>query len=423
MPHAEGNEGSFTSWLLDKHNLLEKTAGAVILALEILDLVAKIFQKLPEVPTTQILNFVFLIFVYIQLGKEFRKRFTLKDDDPKKVARILRIWRYKDVRQQKKINELVRSSNILIGQLRNVNNFILATAALYAIFLIKFLVGDKNNNTNHIFHLLFDLTSYVGAFYLLRAFFVMYLPTLEKGRDVLSKKTNPYIWIGVGLMVLDVCLTFYANEPSNNYASELSHNPLKGVFIAEFICGVVNAVIFVLLIARFENKILDIPPYLLVMLYSYAVLQTCLPFVTSEGMLFDPNFSEALRITVFKLVLVGKVALSAMLLYVLSSGRIVYYFMALKNIHDEEDEEKNWKNFRELIMEIQLPPEQFEITYKFDEDSVKYIATIFPANVFGQLSGSGHTPEEAKQDLHKKIQGAQPLLSADVSESDKGLKS
>jgi hypothetical protein len=41
---------------------------------------------------------------------------------------------------------------------------------------------------------------------------------------------------------------------------------------------------------------------------------------------------------------------------------------------------------------------------------------IFPADLFGRISGSGKTPAEAKEDLRKKVQSAERLeLTKDIS--------
>jgi len=386
-------DDSFNSWLTDKHNKVEKTAGAVVLLVEMLDILAhRIFPSVPDIPLTQGLNLFFLVFIFVQLGKEFSKRYTLSDKNPKIVAKIVRLWRYSDEHQQEKIEELVCSSNRLIGQLRNINYFILATVALYVLFIVQKRTGNEAD-ANHYFHLLFDSVSYVGAFFLLRSFFVMFLPTIEEGRDVLNRKTYPYIWVGVVLMVVDYCLTYYVHEGKQE----------TGVFIAEFICGIVNAVVFALLIARFENKILEIPPYILFILYSYAVLQTCLPFVTNAGQIFSKGFSDHFSSVVLRLVLIGKVGLAAMLLYVLTSGRIVYYFMFTKNLHEEEKEERHWENFKSLLTELPKAPEPFELLYEYDDASNSYSATIVPRNLFGRITGRGKTLGEAKDDLRKKL--------------------
>jgi hypothetical protein len=386
-------DDSFNSWLTDKHNKLEKTAGAVVLLVEMLDILAhRIFPSTPDIPLTQGLNLFFLVFIFFQLGTEFSKRYTLSDKNLRIVAKIVRLWRYSDEHQQEKIEELVRSSNRLIGQLRNINYFILATVALYVLFIAQKWTGNEAD-ANHYFHLLFDSVSYVGAFFLLRSFFVMFLPTIEGGRDVLNRKTYPYIWVGVVLMVVDYCLTYYVHEGKQE----------TGVFIAEFICGIVNAVVFALLIARFENKILEIPPYILFILYSYAVLQTCLPFVTNAGQIFSKEFSDHFSSVVLRLVLIGKVGLAAMLLYVLTSGRIVYYFMFTKNLHEEEKEERHWENFKALLTELPQAPEPFELLYKYDDASNSYSATIVPRYLFGHITGRGKTLGEAKDDLRKKL--------------------
>lgn len=417
MGKTESGEVSFNSWLLDKHQRLEQTAGVVVLFIEMLDIVIhQIFRNAPDIPITQLLNLGFLIAVYIKLEKEFGKRYTIDDKDPQKVARILRIWRYSGEHQRERIDKLVRSSNKLVGQLHNINYFILATAVLYFLFLVKKLLVKGEDDPYHIFHFLFDLVSYLGAFYLLRCFYVMYLPTIKRDRDNLGEQTNFYLWIILGLMVIDFCFTRYVHELSIVCSVDpsgkclVTHEALyTGVFIAEFLCGVINAVVFVLLVARFQNKILDIPPYILFMLYAYAVLQTCLPFVTNTGLVISKEFSEGFSSVVFRLVLIGKLALAAMLLYVLDSGRIVYYFMFLKNLHEEENEEKNWENFKDLLDELPRAPEPFEITYKYNPDTNNYTAMIIPTSLFGRITGTGRTLDEARKNLRNKIQSAKEL--------------
>jgi hypothetical protein len=398
MEQVENNDNSFTSWLLSKHNWVEKTGGVVVLAIELLDLFTKIFVGLPELVLTKLLNLIFLVFIYTQLKVEFTKQYNVKGDDPE-VARILRLWRYSNSHKREKISELVFTSNTLISQLKNINRFILITAGLYLLFLAQFIVNKilKSETDNyHVFHFLFDFFSYAGAFYLLRCFYIMYLTTVEKnGVEVLNKKTNVYIFIGLLLMILDVCITFSVPEPT-------------GIFVSEFLCGVVNAVVFILLIARFENKILDIPPFILCILYLYAILQTCLPFVTNTNLGFNEEFAVGFSNIVLKLCLFGKVTLAAVLLYVLNSKRIFYYFMTLRKLHEEE--EKHWEEFSDLIEPFSIKPEFFHLTYSRDND-FKIDDPIYTArlNLFSDVEGKGTTPEKAKDNLIKKIRSTEKL--------------
>lgn len=397
MEKVEISDNSFKSWLLSKHNLVEKTAGVVVLAIEIIDLTTKIFPTLPELVLTKLLNLMFLVFIYFQLRRELAKQYNVKVDDPE-VARILRLWRYSNSHKQEKISELIFTSNTSISQLKNINRFVLITAGLYFLFLTQFVVkeirGVKEDDIYHIFHFLFDLVSYAGAFYLLRCFYVMYLVTIEKnGIEVLNKKTNPYIFLGLFLMIIDVCITFGVNGAT-------------GSFISEFICGAVNAVVFILLMARFENKILDIPPFILCILYLYAILQTCLPFVTNTNLGFEEHFATEFSTIVLKLCLFGKVTLSAVLLYVLNSKRIFYYFMTLRKIHEEE--EKHWEEFSDLIEPLPIVPEIFHLTYSTDSD-FKLNNPVYTArlNLFGGIEGKGANPDQAKEDLIKKIRNSE----------------
>jgi len=386
---TRSDKNSFTPWLLSWRESVEKIAGLVVLAIEGLDFLHSMFYGTSERVYTYVVNLLFLVFVYTQLRKEFDHQFTLTPN-VKEISEILRLRGILDKRTA--INDLAHVANKLIGQLRAINNFILAEAVLYFVFFIGSLPClAAFEKKRHVFHLLVDLVSYVGAFYLLRSFFVMYLPTVVKGEDVLQRKTNRYLWLGVVLVAFDVCLT-YANAA-------------HAIFIGEFICGVINAVVFVLFAARFETKLLDVPPYMLFILYAYAVLQTCLPFVSPEGGLVgDVKLAEAFASIVLRLVLVGKVALVAVLVYVLSSRRIFYYFMTVKNIFRQEEEEKYWPRFSKLIVGVPRASESFAITYHL-EDSGKVAATFSP-DLFGVGGADGGTPDEAKGNLLKKVRGA-----------------
>lgn len=429
MKEIATKDRSFQSWLKGKHQLLEKTVGAVVLAVEIIALLTHIYSGMSKVVLTQVLNLFFLIFIYYYLKDDFAKRYSVDAEDPR-VARILRFPEGADNKET--IRKLDFYSNILVSQLKNINYFILSTAVLYILLLAQtVLVGKSSEAVQYAFHFATDLISYAGAFFLLRCFYVMYLPTIEGGKDVLREKTNIYILVGAFLMVFDVVITLKQQE--------------NGIFISEFICGVVNAVVFVLLIARFENKLLDIPPWVLCLLYVYAIIQTCLPFVTGNFLakalgeqsqlkqlasgfgdlavaFQDPSqkqlvqslakeldevlrgrvelkhFLEEFGSIVLTLCLIGKVALSAVLLYVLNSRRIFYYFMTLRKIHEEEEE--HWGEFEELIKEFPVKPELYSVVYCIGANE-NYIATI--PHLFDDVTGEGRTAPEAKINLLEKI--------------------
>jgi hypothetical protein len=399
MENIEDDDHSFKSWLLSKHALVEKTFGAVVLAAEIIGLVGHILSGVSKLVLTQILNLSFLIFIYRHLKAEFAKRYSVAPDSPE-VASILR---FPDASKTKKgeISALVNDSNILISQLENINYFILITAGLYLVLLTEsavqklqeqgHLLQMNKDFVDYFFHFPIDLLSYAGAFYLLRCFFVMYETTIDKtGKEILRDRTQNYVFAGFILMVVDTVLTVT--------------NAKNGIFISEFICGVVNAVILILLVARFENKILDIPPWVLGILYVYAILQTCLPFVSGNFLAKESqfkHFSEEFGSIVLTLCLVGKVTLSAVLLYVLGSRRIFYYFMTLRKIHEEEEE--HWGAFRKLITDFREEPEMFSLIYARQDNSL-YMATI--PNLFPGVEGEGTTTVAAKKDLIMKIERA-----------------
>ena len=176
---------------------------------------------------------------------------------------------------------------------------------------------------------------------------------------------------------------------------------------AEFICGIINSVVFILFIARFENKILDIPPVILCILYVYAILQTCLPFVTGGTELIPGGhkvaetgeYLEEFKSIVLTICLVGKVTLSAVLLYVLNTGRIFYYFITLRRLHEEE--ERNWKSLKPLMEVNSIHSEPFSILYESNLDG-SYSASI--PTLLKEKVGRGKTEKEARADLLRKLQ-------------------
>lgn len=409
----ENDDYSFKSWLFSRQEVFEKTAGLVVLILEVLHNLGLLYS-VDETTFTHVLNLLFLIFIIIFLKKDFKKRFYLAHDDSNVVS-ILKLTHYNEVHRRSIIKDLVFNANTFIAQLKNINYFLIATAALYVCFLIKtciFWIAAKPEFSNLIthnstltiqelkelkpaativFHVVFDGFSYVGAFYLLRCFYVMYLPTIDiHGNDILKAQTFIYILIGIALMLFDVFVVVQ------------NHN---GLFISEFICGIINSVIFILLIARFENKLLDIPPTILAILYVYAILQSCLLFVTGDifsemtkGHEEFERFLEKFTSIVLTICLIGKITFSAVILYVLNSGRVFYYFITQRKIND--DVERQWLKLNPLIKDFSVEPEQFNIVFTRNNDG-RYVAAI--PTIVKDLEGEGATSDDAKKDLLEKL--------------------
>lgn len=418
-------EKTFGAWLFSKQEWVEKTAGLIVLTIELISLTKEIFQdnELKDKSLlSHFLNLFFLIFIYKFLRNDFKKKFHVAASD-KEVARALRL--NESDNHEKKITELVFNSNTFFAQLKNFNSFIFTTAILYVVLLLKkAFEGHANEiyltiSVKMYFHLILELFSYIGAFFLIRCFYVMYLPTVdEEGNDRLNEHTKIYKLLLIIFMAFDFFLVKFNHE--------------NGYFISEFICGLVNSTVFILLIGRFGNKILDIPPIILVILYIYAILQTCLPFVTgdifgekilnnvdslynhihnlgngtAENMMVQykksikelKEFLNEFSSIVLTLCLIGKVTFAAVILYIISTGRIFYYFMTLRIIHEQESE--NWKVFAPKISSFSIEPETFHIIYN-RTDNKNYTATI--QNLFHGTSGYGDTKEKAKQDLLNKI--------------------
>ena len=401
---------SFKSWFFSAHEWVEKTIGVIILVGEIFSLIEELLGGEERLFITHWLNLLFLIYIYFVLKNDFKEKFSV-DLEPNIVENVFRIKK-DDQESNLKLNKLITESNIFISQFKNITFFIISTASIYVLLLIKngliilchanpvhavlleFLhqshesMKAAKEDIEYIFHFLTDIASYTGAFFLLRCFYVMYLPTIdENGKDILEKRTSIYIIIGIFLMLFDYCI--------------VKNDSDHGVFIAELICGIVNSIVFILFIARFENKILDIPPLILCILYLYSVLQVCLPFVTGDSnnisSIFDPAFAKDFKSIVLTVCLFGKVTLAAVLLYVLKFKRLFYYFMILRIIH--KDEETNWELIENKIQSTKNYSESIELKYNYNSD-MSYLAFIPEVP---QFQGNGETPEAAKDDLLNQI--------------------
>lgn len=412
MKHqTEDNAYSFESWLFSKHQIAEKTVGLVVLAVEAFNLVAEVFHMegyKNKAVITHFLNFCFLIIIWLFLRNDFKKKFSLDVNNPK-LPEILSLPDKID--EKGKISELIFHSNVFLAQLGSFNYFLISTAILYAFLIFKTQLGEMKELQENIFHYIFNLLSYIAAFFLLRCFYVMYLPTIDKnGNDKLNRRT----WWHLGVIFVLMCIDYF-------WVTSSEAHPEIGRFFSELICGIVTSIAFILLAARFQNKILDIPPVILSILYVYAILQICLPFVTGNDVLkLDSQIADKFKFIVLTLCLVGKVTLAAVFVYVLSTNRIFYYFMKFRLIHEKEKE--NWETFAPLVKESLLEPEKFKITYEINRRSEDSKVFLYTARVHGLIDGivgRGKSTEEAKQNLVGKMTGKISLLSEGKSNSKK----
>ena len=409
MEERADPDHSFIDWLMSQREWVEKTAGAVVLIVEILALLTEIYHGISKSILTQVLNFLFLLFIFFNLRVYFRKEFDVRVDKDEEIDELVSILRFQPQRgvslsreqkreeQRKEMVSLARVGNKLISQFKSINYFMLSTAFVYAFLILQSIIVEADKRSTfrvsqpyfQITHFFIDFASYAGAFFLLQSFYVMYLRTIDnEGNSKLFENTGRYIFLGVLFLVFDLIATLAI--------------PNIGVFISEFICGVANAIVLILLVARFENKLLDVPPWMLSILYVYAILQTCLPFVT-KGITQEmapglQEFLEEFSSIVLSCCLIGKVALSAVLLYIINSKRLFYYFMFLRKIRNEEEE--NWNAFKDLVVR-RRPIEAVTIEYKRQNDS--YIASL--AHPRANHEGKGTTPQEATQELIRNLPG------------------
>lgn len=95
-----------------------------------------------------------------------------------------------------------------------------------------------------------------------------------------------------------------------------------------------------LCIGRLGSMFLKPPLFVLVLLYVYSSIQAL--FLT-----FGEKGSEEWKIALMTVALVLKCLLFLYVTYLYQSGRLLFYFVRVRRVHENWDEE--WKNFSSLL--------------------------------------------------------------------------
>ena len=137
-------------------------------------------------------------------------------------------------------------------------------------------------------------------------------------------------------------IEFQIKNPENN-ASAID-------FIFQIITGILSALIMCFFVGRFESLTFQTPPWILVILYFYAVIQGFLvilnvDFIKENEFLISAH--DKISKLVFFVALLGKVVLYIYLIGLFSTKRLFYYFNHIKK--EIEEMEQNCEDYWHLI--------------------------------------------------------------------------
>ena len=97
--------------------------------------------------------------------------------------------------------------------------------------------------------------------------------------------------------------------------------------------GVLNALVFALVIARLDSKLIGLPSWLISVLYSYAAVQPLFIVFEQEGQVFD-----SIQTAVLILVFISKIYFFLIIFYTVQTGRMLNYFYCFPFLNERVQE-------------------------------------------------------------------------------------
>ncbi len=343
---------NFISWFISANQLKEKVVSFGVLFLEILLLITHNTEG-QSILIIQFLNLLFLVYFIFDLGNHFKLEFKIEKPEELDQLKPFEYDYHAFIKLQKRANEAIKQFNQFGG-------FLIFTAVLYVLLILSNLENAVYKNAtngehfaqlqeliSYFFNLVIHFVSYGGVIYVLKCFYVLYFPTFSKTSSQSSnlERVRFYWFFVIGLIVAEGIFAFPTNVDYR-----------LATFYFEFICGMTNAFILILMFARFESRLLGINPFITLILYVYAILQTALPFVT-KNILFmfdsgevtsylgkDDNLAFFITL-ILSISLFAKIIFYNIIVYLYQTKRLFYYFIITKLNYDRETE--YWDEFNE----------------------------------------------------------------------------
>lgn len=107
------------------------------------------------------------------------------------------------------------------------------------------------------------------------------------------------------------------------------------VAVFDALSGIVNALVFALLIARLDSKLIGLRSWLICILYSYAAVQPLFVVFGQESPVF-----KRIMVSVLIFVLVSKIYFFLIIIYALQTGRMLTYLFCFPYANTQVDDAK-----------------------------------------------------------------------------------
>lgn len=113
-------------------------------------------------------------------------------------------------------------------------------------------------------------------------------------------------------------------------------------YISKVASGIAGGVAMALFVGRFQSKFLNSPPWLVLILFLYTVIQALFIFYGGKSAL-----EQGAAAAVMNAALVLKCLLILYMFWLFQSGRLLFYLVRVRRASEQVDRE--WQNFREVL--------------------------------------------------------------------------
>jgi predicted Ser/Thr protein kinase len=148
------------------------------------------------------------------------------------------------------------------------------------------------------------------------------------------RRPKGFILVASGMLIWFVIEVVLTLTPGPN--TEHVH------FISKVGSGIAGGVAMALFVGRFQSKFLNSPPWLVITLYLYTVIQALFIFYGGKSLL-----EQVAAAAVMNAALYLKCLLILYMFWLFQSGRLLFYLVRVRRASDQVEDE--WKGFREVL--------------------------------------------------------------------------
>ena len=218
------------------------------------------------------------------------------------------------------------------------------------LYLILVFTSWLNLNNRHLgwsyaANIIVTLLNNFNSLFIVLSFIVLNNPTIQEGKSNNSpvqfiKSIEKWGTRGILIIALIEFLTVFCFE----YRLIIPIKESWTIFISDVVSGLVGGVSLTLYFGRLQNKFLGLSLWLPVLLSLYAVIQPL--FLLIKGIGVD-EWTVVLAILIIETALILKCLLYMFVVWLFESGRLLFYFVRVKPIHESVD--SDWIKFHSLL--------------------------------------------------------------------------